>query len=253
MYGIGRHAIIDRSLEVFDSSRLYVRNFTKLTIRTLSSAMPGKHVRFAETNIIHSPPPSSPFPPLASPSTPPSTSNNLPDLSSIPLPILQPMATSTQIHPLLRSSRIPILNFDLRQSPSTITSNHQRLSRRALYEPATEPPLRSLTIIIPNLPWTVTVDASQGYVTVQDVLDALYHSLRTNISTQDFHTLPSDQARRKVAVAYAQRYRRITCPREYEDEKRRGVTRVDFLMGHTRFMGLSPTSFGPEYFLLHTT
>ncbi|KAH0581085.1 hypothetical protein J132_02931 [Termitomyces sp. J132] len=216
--------------------------------------MPGKHVRFAEKNIIHSPPTFSPFSPLTSPYaplTPPSPSNSLPSSPFIPPPFLRPAITPPRIHPLLQFHRIPILNFDLRQPPSAITSNHQRLSRQILYEPATSPPLRSLTIIIPDLPWTVTVRASHEYVTIQDVLDELYYSLRRNISAREFHALPNDQARRKVAMAYEQRYRRITSPREYEDEKRLGVIRVDFLMGRNKFLGLSLTS-GPDCFHLHT-
>lgn len=215
--------------------------------------MPGKHVRFAETNVIHTPPTLSPFSYLPFPwasSTPPFFSNNLPSTSCISPPFPQPIKPS-RIHPLLESSCTPVLNFDLRQSPTTITSNKQRILRKTLYEPATAPPLQSLTIIIPDLPWTITVNASRGYVTVQDVLDELYYSLRKNISAQEFHVLPNDQARWRVTMAYEQRYRRITSPREYDDEKRRGVTRVDFLMGRNKFAGLSPTTFEPERFLLY--
>ncbi|KAG6877172.1 hypothetical protein C0992_010645 [Termitomyces sp. T32_za158] len=218
--------------------------------------MPGKQVRFAETHLLLTPPTPPPFLPFPSPSTPLtplSSSNDIPSPSSYIAPPFSQPITPTQIHPLLQWTGTPVLNFDLRRSPATITSNLQRLLRETLSESATAPILKSLTIMIPGLPWTITVNASRKYVTVQDVLDELYYFFRKNISAEEFHALPTDQARRKVTLAYEQRYRRITSPREYEDEKRRGVTRVDFMMGHNNFAGLSPTTLGPECLLLYAT
>ncbi|KAF8069275.1 hypothetical protein FPV67DRAFT_1116715 [Lyophyllum atratum] len=225
--------------------------------------MPGKHVRFSKKNVLHSPPTPalsfSSFSPASSgaPLTPPSYSGGLPGPSpyvvSFPKSGQASYMSTVRMHALLQSSSSPALNFDLTQHPSTITSHHQGISQRALSEPATKPPLASLTLLIPHLPWTVTVHASYGpYVTVTDVLEGIYRKLRANISSHEFNSLPSEKDRRRVTSAYEQRYRRIRGSRDYEDEKRQGVRRVDFLMGHTRFMGLSSSSSGPEVWILNT-
>ncbi|KAF5378735.1 hypothetical protein D9615_006872 [Tricholomella constricta] len=225
--------------------------------------MPGKHVRFSRVATVHSPPtPSLSFSNVSSassaaPLTPPSYIGSLPGPS--PYVVSFPTGSQTtsmkpvRIHALLQSSSSPALDFDLTLPPSTITSRHQGISLRALSEPATNPPVSVITIIVPHLPWSITVRPSHGtHVTVSDVLEEIYRKLRTNISSQEFHALPSEKDRQRVTAAYEQRYRRIRSSREYEDEKRRGVRRVDFLMRHTRFMGLSSTSRGPDVWVLNT-
>ncbi|KAG6917083.1 hypothetical protein DXG01_003972 [Tephrocybe rancida] len=229
--------------------------------------MPGKHVRFSRTNMVHSPPTPDTPPPLSNSSFSPASSSSLPTPPSYPtilpgpLPnaaLYQrpPMPKSVRAHALLQFSTSPLLNVDLRHPPSTITSHHQGIPLRDFAEPATQPPLSSLTILVPHLPWTVTVypsHPSQGYVSVNDVLEELYHSLRTNITARDYAALPSEKARRQVSLAYEQRYKRVRGTRDYEDEKQRGVLRVDFLMGRTRFMGLSSNERGAGVWLLHST
>lgn len=113
-----------------------------------------------------------------------------------------------------------------------------------------------MKIVSPHLPWTIIAVAAPGnqaFVTVGDVLDAIYHALRTSITSEEFHMLPTERDRRRASSAYEERYRRIHTVREYEDEKRRGVRRVDFLMGHTRFMGLSLRSAGTDAWIMNTT
>jgi len=213
---------------------------------------------------VHSPPTPalsfSSFSPASSaaPLTPLSYSSALPGPSpyvvSFPTNSQATYMTPVRMHALLQSSSSPALNFDVTQPPSTITSHHKGISLRALSEPATKPPLTAITIVVPHLPWSITVHPSHGtYVTVTDVLEGIYRKLRTNISAQEFHALPSEKDMRRVTVAYEQRYRRVRGSREYEDEKRSGVRRVDFLMGHTRFMGLSSTSSGPDVWFLNAT
>ncbi|RDB26939.1 hypothetical protein Hypma_005123 [Hypsizygus marmoreus] len=226
--------------------------------------MPGKHVRFSRTLMVHSPPtPALSLSSLspassAAPLTPPSYSNGLPGPSpyvvSFPEQRKPLHSNAARLHSLLQSSHSPTLTYDLTLPPSTISSQHRGISQRVLTEPATKPPLPVVLIIVPHLPWTITVAASYGaYVTVLDVLDGIYRSLRSNVTSQEFHALPSEKEMRRVSAAYEHRYRRIRGSREYEDEKRRGVRRVDFLMGCTRFMGLSTTSRGPDVWVLNTT
>ncbi|KAF9460205.1 hypothetical protein BDZ94DRAFT_1139093, partial [Collybia nuda] len=200
-----------------------------------------KHVRFSRKHTFYSPP-TPPTPELSlgsvspassgGPITPPSYSGNLPG----------PTPGSVCVHPLLQLSRSPAVNFDLTQPPSTITSRHHGISQRVLSEPATSPPMRTMTITSRHLPWIITAHTSRGpFVTVYDVFDAIYYTLRKNITPNEYHSLPTQKDKHHVNTAYEQRYRRIRSSREYQDEKSGGVRRVDFLMDHTRFMGLSMT------------
>ncbi|KAG6860027.1 hypothetical protein C0995_000312 [Termitomyces sp. Mi166 len=227
--------------------------------------MPGKNVHFAHTNIIYYPPTSGLSIPLLSPVssggplTPPSRTTFPPQSSVFPRlsPYSIPFSPSPEpacLHVLLQLSSSPLLNFDLRQSPSTITSHHRVIQLRALSEPATQPGLAALTIVIPHLPWSATVYPSHrgAFVSVDDVLEQLHAMLCMNISAEEFHLLPSDTDRYRVTVAYEQRYRRIRGSRKYEDEKSGGVRRIDFLMGHIKFMGLSPSATWPDAWVLHT-
>ncbi|KAG6853259.1 hypothetical protein C0991_005672 [Blastosporella zonata] len=187
----------------------------------------------------------------SAPMTPPSYPRILPG----PMPYSTSFQSKpTRLHALLQSSPSPLLNFDLRQPPSTITSHHKGISLCSFSEPATQPPLSSLTIVVPYLPWTLTVYPSRrgGYVTVEDVFEELYRMLRKNIVAEDYHALPSDKDRRRVSDAYERRYRRIPSSREYEEEKRLGVRRVDFLMGRVNFGGLAPSAEGPDVWVLQT-
>ncbi|KAJ7195798.1 hypothetical protein GGX14DRAFT_674411 [Mycena pura] len=220
--------------------------------------MPGRHVRFSHTNSFHSPPP-----PLMSPSgsstassvgplTPPSVAYaGLPG----PTPFMQrhgdayskAAAAPRRAHPLLAfsSTAPPILNYDVSLHPSTLSTHHAGLSSAGLAEPAVYPPQPALTLATPHLPWSVPVAAANGrYVAVADVLNALYRMLRTNATEGEFNALRTPKLMRMAAAGYKRRCERARLHgrREYEEEKRRGVRRVDFLMGYTTFAGISPTT-----------
>jgi hypothetical protein len=87
------------------------------------------------------------------------------------------------------------------------------------------------------------------YVTVRDVLTEIYYTLRSPISQLEYAQLPCERDRERAARAYKRRYRRVLPAhedaedsrreREYEEEKKGGLRRVDFLMEKTRFGGLS--------------
>ncbi|KAF8811420.1 hypothetical protein BYT27DRAFT_7208559 [Phlegmacium glaucopus] len=153
---------------------------------------------------------------------------------------------------LLFLSILPILKpqitYDLMEHPSTImTRNNYSLSPRTFREPATTPPLPFLTITSIHLPWTIKVYASNGsYVTLEDVFDCMYRSLRTNITSGEFKMFPRPEDQRRATRAYEQRYRRLRNNRAYDEEKRGGMKRVDFLMGRTKFLGISNSSRRPD-------
>ena len=219
-----------------------------------------KKVRFAYKNFFYSPrhTPSSPSPPtpVLTPITPPSTGYGLPGPSPYvvsyapqnPATTL-PYAGHVYTHPMLDSSSI---TYDLLEHPSTIlTRNNYSLSVRTFREPATTPPLSFLTITSIHLPWTIKVYASNAvYVTLEDIFDSIYRNLRTNITSAEFNLFSNQDDQRRATRAYEKRYRRLRNTRAYDEEKRGGMKRVDFLMGHTKFLGLSNTSRHPDEFQL---
>ena len=88
---------------------------------------------------------------------------------------------------------------------------------------------------------------------MEDVLSSIYRSLRTNITASEFNTFQSPTDRGRATRAYEQRYRRQRSVRVYEEEKRGGMKRIDFLMGHTQFLGISNENHRLEEWRLHVT
>ena len=149
-------------------------------------------------------------------------------------------------HPLLEPSA---LMYDLRDRISTATTTHNNhsLSIETLRESAFLPPRSYITIISTYLPWTIKVYPSNGsYITLQDILTSIHSDLRTNITSTEFQLLPSQHHRNRATRAYEQRYtrlrRQLPSEKNYlnasESEKRAGMKRVDFLMSHTKFLGI---------------
>ncbi|PPR04641.1 hypothetical protein CVT24_011859 [Panaeolus cyanescens] len=216
--------------------------------------MPSKQVRFAYKNTFHSPPPvdtpqlsfSSSLPSNSGPVTPPSVSQPLPPVHSYGIPYASSKSKSSsyysesvRAHPYLENGGV---NYDVMDHYSMALSarSHRPLSSRTCREPATYPPLAFLVITSPYLPWKIKVYPANGsYVTVEDVLASIYRSLRTNITGQDFTALSNPNDQRRATRAYENRYRRLRDPRAYDEEKRSGMKRVDFLLGHTRFLSIS--------------
>ncbi|KAJ7473176.1 hypothetical protein B0H11DRAFT_1811300 [Mycena galericulata] len=223
--------------------------------------MPGRHVRFSTENTFHSPPPAlsssiSTASSSSGPYTPPFSA-----YASLPGPTpyaprrsyTESAAGTTRAHNLIAYSDSPLLTYDVSQHPSSISTRFPGLSTAGMLEPAVSPPQVSLSIGTPHLPWSITVTASNGrYVTVSDVLTALYRALRTNVTAAEFNALGTQKLMRRATAAYAHRYTRLKGHRGYTEEKAQGVKRVDFLMGFTTFRGLSPTS-APDVWRLHVS
>lgn len=175
---------------------------------------------------------------------------------------LQEPADRHRCHPLLQTSAI---TYDLRDPIFTATTTHtnNRLSIETLRQSAFTPSLSHITITSSYLPWTIKVYASNApYLTLQDVLSTIHSAFRTNITPAEFQLLPSHHHRTRAARAYQQRYRRLRHQigsntdnnKTSELEKHAGMKRVDFLMGHTKFLGISSLSKGyqpDEQWYLH--
>ena len=221
--------------------------------------MQRKHVRFASTNQYLAPPAgrrSRSVSPASStgPLTPPSHAFVLPG----PTPYAFPSSPSksrvapARLHSLVEHSTSPTIIYDFVDPPSAMSSRRDRISSRTLAEPATSPPMQSITLISPHLPWRIPVIARNGsFVTVIDVIDAIYHSLRTQVGEQEYKLLPTRKDQDRASAAYRQRYKRYRDPRTYDEERRHGLRRIDFLMGHSKFRGLSGTDSGPSTWFLN--
>ena len=159
-----------------------------------------------------SPPNAIPYTHLPSPAFPPS-----------------PQPSNVYLHPALAALN---LAFDVSQP---ISVQNPALPASTLAAPATSPPLAQMTLCSAQLPWAIAVrptpSTSPGsrFVSVADVLAALYTTLRTQIRREEWEALPRvDEVKR----AYEARCRAAGAYRE--TEKMKGVRRVDVLCGRTR-------------------
>ncbi|KAJ8487867.1 hypothetical protein ONZ45_g14175 [Pleurotus djamor] len=190
--------------------------------------------------------------------------------TSFPIPFRDIYTIPLQLHSALLNPSP--FKYNCAQHPTTLTITTPDLSPRFPSEPATNLPISSLTIQSPHLPWRITVKASRhGMVTISDVLHAIYKTLRECIHLADFELLsPNDKKR--VRKSYEDRYRGLRSSKlgvlsksgiggaggnrkrseEAAEEKRQGVKKIDFLMGKTRFMGLSATT-NPVVWVLITS
>ena len=204
-----------------------------------------KQVRFAyNLHTFHSPAIST-----RSLDTPPTPCNRLPLPGPYPHTFSYPSPSLPRPHPLLEASAV---NWDMMEHSSTITRNKHFLPGRTLREPATTPPQPFLSISSIHLPWIIDVYASNGsYVSLGDVFDYIYRSLRTNITTTEFHFFPHRKDQVRATRAYEQRYRRFRNAFGRDTEKRGGMKRIDFLMAHTKFHGISKSGYKPEEWQLN--
>ncbi|KAF7341696.1 hypothetical protein MSAN_02068000 [Mycena sanguinolenta] len=166
----------------------------------------------------------------------------------------QPSQPLGRAHNFIALSRIPLLNYDITLHPSTISTHYLGLSAAGFLEPAVYPPQSSITLVTPHLPWAIVVYPSNGrFVTVGDVLNALHGALRVNVTAAEFEALGTPTLKRQVSLAYQRRYERLRGHRGYREEKNGGVKRVDFLIGFTKFQGISPvtTSRSPDVWQLN--
>ena len=80
------------------------------------------------------------------------------------------------------------------------------------------------------------------YVSVRDVVHALYRGLRMAVHPLEYEALPSMETITNVNEAYFSRCNSIVEKKARQEEQAKGVKRVDFLMDRNRFLGLSKKS-----------
>ncbi|KAJ4472970.1 hypothetical protein J3R30DRAFT_3707966 [Lentinula aciculospora] len=219
-----------------------------------------KRVRFSSINALYSPVPTTPYVYTTSTSTSSSKSSHSEGSKpskrrrhvskltthsrSRPLDISVPI---TRIHYLLAFApyQLPPLPYDLSTRPSIIKSF---IPSDVLSEPATNPPVSSLIITCPHLRWEFPItpipasSRKSSYVSVLDVLHALYRGLRLAVHPLEYEALPSLEVIANVNEAYYSRCNSTVDTKARQEEQVKGIKRVDFLMGRNRFLGLSKKS-----------
>ncbi|KAJ7195797.1 hypothetical protein GGX14DRAFT_376649 [Mycena pura] len=223
-----------------------------------------KKVQFSSTNLMYSPLPWSPDlnPDPDAVQLPPSPFLSHATLLHAPLPesadeppaepepapqperaTYTPAPSAPQLHVLLAFSPFspPAVTYDVAHPPHTLNAQ----LTPSFLEPATHPPRAVLALRCRRLPfaddWTISIVPSHpaGVVCVLDVLRAVYSALRTAVRRAEYDSLGADGARQRVDAAYFARCRMLAGEEERQVEVLKGVKRVDFLCGKTRFLGLS--------------
>jgi len=141
-----------------------------------------------------------------------------------------------KLHPYLRySSSAPAMHLDLRLNPSTL--RFRALERDVnpwdLTRFACEPPVPVMRLYSSHYPWYIDAESSNpAGVTLHELFSAIWVSMMTPISQGDYWNNEMDErARERIAEAWAER-----C--EDDEERKKGVRRVDFLMGRVILEGL---------------
>ena len=217
-----------------------------------------------------------PSPPL--PSTPSSSRSYY-----VPLPPLATYGVIQHVHPAVSyNGRVPPLYLDVTVAPSQLADSVPRESSKGrwlskcsrpsakkspltgrsaspvhfelslLDEPVTYPHMNSIVLFSDLLPWSIRVEAATpgDVVTIFDVLQTLHTVLRIPISKSEWNSL-SAHAQDSVSAAF---YRRLGGIRDHssrEKQLKRGVRRLDFLLGSTKLLGIAAVSDKPGVFTLY--
>lgn len=127
--------------------------------------------------------------------------------------------------------------FDLRLPTSTVRFRdlQRNVNPWDLMRFACEPPQARMRFYHAQLPWVVdVVSENPAGVTIHELLAAIWACTQTPISHADFWNNEMDErAREAVGAAWAER------TANNELEQRRGVRRVDFLIGKTILEGIA--------------
>jgi hypothetical protein len=173
--------------------------------------------------------------------------------SYIPLPpVLEDYPpTHVSITPLLGYSPQPKLDFDVRLPPSTVTDTirHYQLTSHEWQAPATTIPIPHMWIVCNRLR-RFPVRACREYVTIYDVISTLHHELCLTASYGDLDDLPWHD-RDMVNATYTNRLKAIDDYVMRQQTMIDGVKKYDFLLGRTRFAGLSKMGRERDVFVLN--
>lgn len=198
----------------------------------------------------------------------------------IPLPPLGTYGVVQQVHPaILFNGRAAPLSFDATVAPSQLedpvpwkpskggwfckssrsSAQESPLTGRSaspvhfepslLDEPVTYPHMTSIVLFSDLLPWSTRVEAQApgDVVTIFDVWQTLHTFLRTPISKSEWNSL-SSQTQHSVSASFYYRLGGIRDHSSREKQLKKGVRRLDFLLGNTKLLGISPVPGKPGTF-----
>jgi len=148
--------------------------------------------------------------------------------------------------------------FDVSYDPAYTVSASPVLSSRVLAEPATTPALPCVTIVSELFPWRISIYPSSSkpgaFVTVADVLNGIYRGLRQQVRKEELENIsvpkPFIASVRQAFYSRCSRLARTVDPAAADSEARKGIRRIDFLLGNHMFAGLLPTSENPDVWKL---
>lgn len=165
--------------------------------------------------------------------------------------------STTSLHPLLAVSgfahtnsqpfvwNIAVHPNELHPQTSLKSQPGYPIPLATLHLPATAPPAAQLVITCALLPFEIVVTPGttfrQPFVTVGDVLLELFAQLRRQVSQDEYNRL-APHIKRNIDSAFFKRCERLREGRA--EEQKRGVRRVDLLMGSLLFAGLEMRSNG---------
>ncbi|KAJ7071355.1 hypothetical protein C8F01DRAFT_429975 [Mycena amicta] len=207
--------------------------------------MPGKHVHFSDAD------PDTPSPSYSVTSLPSSYGPMTPPETAYPY---LPMVGVPSLHRVLQfAGPTPHLIFNATLPAANVVPSKLNMGMQpsVLLEPATTPPLPTITLVSPRLgSWKIIVKPADGFsfVRVCDVLQCIYASLRQAASGADFERLPNVHAKQEVTKAFAKRYGSMPDAAKQQAEKSKGLKRVDFLGSTVFFAGVTPSTQVPNAF-----
>lgn len=150
------------------------------------------------------------------------------------------------LHPLLRYNQHAVasghccpLLWDLRSPPELakrVVNADQAITSFYLSRLATNPPTAILHITNDIFPgeWPIEVRRLEG-ITVGDILHAIHTALMLPIRRQEWEQL-SEKQRGRIDLVFEERCKMSI---DREESRSRGVLRIDCLLQHTLFAGLS--------------
>ena len=237
---------------------LAMARHTKPISTPVEQTKPKKQVKFlipseSPLPISLSPVPNTPSPAYSQSSLPSTTGPYTPPTPTIPPPPhafspvkkspVVPHLNSPHFVPATPTSPAPPSLHDLLANPQGVRldvafpphPDRLRIHLSHLSMAATHPPARVMKVVAAGLPWSIVVEpitTSSPFVTVLDVLHALYTSLHKPIKQAEFDAV-SQSYRDLISKAWHHRLDKNTSPSDVKAERARGVRRMDYLLGKT--------------------
>jgi hypothetical protein len=154
----------------------------------------------------------------------------------------------SQLHPALVR---PTFDFDVSIHP---LNNHSICGniklQKELNSSMAEIHTRCLTLESRHLPWRITISTDRSYLTALDSLVGIYDNLRIHASKVEFEH-QSLQKQNEISSAFHDRVERRTPPELREQERRKGLRRVDFLPLNALYFNRLEVGKGSDPWVVH--